>query len=134
MCSYNAAYGKPTCASDDMNNQMVRSDWGWDGFFVSDCTALELMQDVKWDGCQPPYSPGNCTPDPFPGGHNYTGWCGDKACPVNSKEGVGENPDASARLVTHAATVLLPSAAAQRSVPTEEQRLTSSRLIETRCC
>ena len=89
MCSYNAAYGKPTCASDEMNNQMVRSDWGWDGFFVSDCTALELMQDVKWDNCQPPYSPGNCTPDAFTGGHNYTGWCGDKACPVNSKEGVG---------------------------------------------
>ena len=66
-CSYNAAYGKPTCASDRMNNPMVRGDWGWEGFFVSDCTALELMQDVKWDGCQPPYSPGNCTPDPFPG-------------------------------------------------------------------
>ena len=27
-----------------MNNQMVRGDWGWNGFFVSDCTALELMQ------------------------------------------------------------------------------------------
>ena len=38
MCSYNAAYGKPTCANNEMNNQMVRSDWGWDGFFVSDCT------------------------------------------------------------------------------------------------
>ena len=37
-------YGKPTCASDEMNNQMVRGDWGWNGFFVSDCTALELMQ------------------------------------------------------------------------------------------
>ena len=23
MCSYNGAYGKPTCASDEMNNQMV---------------------------------------------------------------------------------------------------------------
>lgn len=66
-CSYNAAYGQPTCASHKMNHQMVRSDWGWDGFFVSDCTALELMQDVKWDSCQPPYSPGNCTPAPFRG-------------------------------------------------------------------
>ena len=23
------------------------------------------------------------------GGHNYTGWCGDQPCPVNSKQGVG---------------------------------------------
>ena len=28
----------------------------WQGFFVSDCTALELMQDVKWDNCKPPYA------------------------------------------------------------------------------
>jgi beta-glucosidase-like glycosyl hydrolase len=27
----NAAYGEPTCASNEMNNQMVRSDWGWEG-------------------------------------------------------------------------------------------------------
>ena len=26
--------------------QMVRGDWGWGGFFVSDCTALELMQEL----------------------------------------------------------------------------------------
>jgi len=50
---------------------------------------IMILQDVKWDNCQPPYSPGNCTPAPFSGGHNYTGWCGDKPCPVNSKEGVG---------------------------------------------
>lgn len=42
MCSYNAAYGKPTCASDEMNNQMVRSDWDWDGFFVSDCEMHKI--------------------------------------------------------------------------------------------
>lgn len=32
MCSYNAAFGEPTCASDEMNNQMVRSEWGWEGY------------------------------------------------------------------------------------------------------
>jgi beta-glucosidase-like glycosyl hydrolase len=48
MCSYNAAYGKPTCASDEMNNQMVRSDWDWDGFFVSDC---EMHKIVCVDDC-----------------------------------------------------------------------------------
>eukprot|EP00041_Stephanoeca_diplocostata_P025797 m.683376 g.683376 ORF g.683376 m.683376 type:complete len:798 (-) comp22829_c0_seq1:1822-4215(-) len=74
MCSYNAAYGIPTCANDDINNGLVRKKWGFKGFFVSDCTALELMQDVKWDDCQHPYPSegGHCTPDPFPGGHNYT--------------------------------------------------------------
>lgn len=32
------------------------------------------MQDVKWDNCKEPYPSqgGNCTPDRFPGGHNYT--------------------------------------------------------------
>eukprot|EP01051_Picozoa_sp_SAG22_P016803 SAG22_NODE_2455_length_2553_cov_74.574980_3_plen_96_part_00 len=44
---------------------------------------------------QPPYSPGNCTPDAFSGGHNYTGWCGDKPCPVNSKAGVGATVNAA---------------------------------------
>ena len=40
MCSYNAAFGKPTCANDALNNKMIRGEWGWGGFFVSDCTAL----------------------------------------------------------------------------------------------
>ena len=53
------------------------------------------LQDVKWDGCPEPYSPGNCTPAPFSGGHNYTGWCGQKACRFNSKEGVGATVDAA---------------------------------------
>lgn len=32
------------------------------------------MQNVKWDDCKHPYPSegGNCTPDAFPGGHNYT--------------------------------------------------------------
>jgi hypothetical protein len=28
---------------------------GFDGFFISDCTALELMQNVKWDDCKHPW-------------------------------------------------------------------------------
>lgn len=55
MCSYNAAYGKPTCADDTANNQLARGQWGFKGFFVSDCTALELMQDAKWDNCPHPW-------------------------------------------------------------------------------
>ena len=46
---------------------------GFDGFIVSDCTALELMQDENGTTRQPPYPSqgGNCTPSHFPG-HNYT--------------------------------------------------------------
>lgn len=59
----NGAYGLPTCANDAINNGLVRGDWGWEGFFVSDCTALELMQDKKWDNCQHPWPSegGTCT-------------------------------------------------------------------------
>eukprot|EP00756_Hemistasia_phaeocysticola_P023476 Hpha_TRINITY_DN15896_c2_g1::TRINITY_DN15896_c2_g1_i1::g.191891::m.191891 len=79
MCSYNGVYDKPTCANDIMNNKVLRKQWGWDGFIVSDCTALELMQNVKWDNCKHPYPSegGTCVPQPFPGGHNYTHTVGD---------------------------------------------------------
>ena len=44
---------------------------GWDGHVVSDCTAIELMGDSKWDSCAPPYPPTSCAPSYFPG-HNYS--------------------------------------------------------------
>ena len=40
MCSYNAAYGIPSCAHP-INNALVRKEWGWDGFFISDCNAID---------------------------------------------------------------------------------------------
>ena len=40
MCSYNAAYGIPSCAHP-INNALVRGEWGWEGFFISDCNAIE---------------------------------------------------------------------------------------------
>ena len=55
MCSYNAAFGKPTCADGTTNNDVARGSWKFGGFFVSDCTALELMQNKKWDNCQHPW-------------------------------------------------------------------------------
>jgi len=74
MCSYNAVYGKPTCADNKINNKLVRDQWGFQGFFVSDCTALELMQNVRWENCPYPLPSdgGSCIPEPFRGGHNYT--------------------------------------------------------------
>jgi len=40
MCAYSAAYGVPSCANP-INNDLVRTEWGWDGFFISDCDALK---------------------------------------------------------------------------------------------
>lgn len=62
MCSYNAAFGEPTCANAALNAGLVRGKWGWEGFFVSDCTALELMGDSKWDNCPVPNTDRNPCP------------------------------------------------------------------------
>eukprot|EP00911_Craspedida_sp_UC1_P002879 UC1_evm1s2107 len=40
MCSYNAVNGMPACLSDDMINEKMRKSWGFDGFVVSDCDAI----------------------------------------------------------------------------------------------
>eukprot|EP01084_Bolivina_argentea_P317682 550834_1 len=40
MCSYNAVNSKPSCGNDFFMNQIVREEWGFDGFFVSDCGAI----------------------------------------------------------------------------------------------
>jgi beta-glucosidase-like glycosyl hydrolase len=39
MCAYNALYGIPACASP-VNNEVARAAWGWDGFVISDCGAI----------------------------------------------------------------------------------------------
>lgn len=43
MCSYNAVNGIPSCANDFFNNEIVRGQWGFDGFFVSDCGAIDFI-------------------------------------------------------------------------------------------
>ena len=40
MCSYNAVNGVPACFHGDMINGVLRNEWGFDGFVVSDCDAL----------------------------------------------------------------------------------------------
>ena len=70
MCAYNAVSGAPACGSPLLNS-MLRDGLGWDGHVVSDCTAIELMGDAKYDHCEPPFPPVNCKPDGFPG-HNAT--------------------------------------------------------------
>lgn len=43
MCAYNAIYGVPACAST-ANNDIARDSWGWDGFVISDCGAVMMIQ------------------------------------------------------------------------------------------
>ena len=70
MCAYNAVRQAPACGSPLLNS-MLRDALDWDGHVVSDCTAIELMGDAKYDNCKPPYPPVSCKPDSFPG-HNFT--------------------------------------------------------------
>ncbi|WP_254460814.1 glycoside hydrolase family 3 C-terminal domain-containing protein [Xanthomonas sacchari] len=43
MCAYNALHGTPACAADWLINGRVRGDWGFKGFVVSDCDAIDDM-------------------------------------------------------------------------------------------
>ena len=79
MCAYSGWLGAPACGSGVLNEEL-RGKLGWDGHVVSDCTAIELMGDSKWDACKPPFppTPASCTPEPF-SGHNFTRTVGETA-------------------------------------------------------
>ena len=70
MCAYSGINGQPACATSLIASEL-RGKAGWQGHVVSDCTALELMSNEKWDNCKPPYPPLTCTPDAF-SSHGYT--------------------------------------------------------------
>ncbi|XP_065885416.1 uncharacterized protein [Dysidea avara] len=40
MCSYNAVNGVPSCANNFLQNTIVREQWGFEGYIVSDCGAI----------------------------------------------------------------------------------------------
>ena len=40
MCSYNQINGVPSCGNSFLLNHMLREEWGFDGFVISDCGAL----------------------------------------------------------------------------------------------
>ena len=40
MCSYNSINGVPTCASNALNDQLLRGTWGFDGYITSDSGAV----------------------------------------------------------------------------------------------
>lgn len=45
MCSYNAINGIPACANSQLLNKMMRTQWGFNGYIVSDCDAVDEITD-----------------------------------------------------------------------------------------
>lgn len=43
MCSYNEVNGVPSCGDPFLLNDTLRNAWGFDGYVVSDCDAIEVM-------------------------------------------------------------------------------------------
>jgi beta-glucosidase len=41
MCAYNRTLGEACCASDRLLRQILRNEWGFDGYVVSDCWAIQ---------------------------------------------------------------------------------------------
>lgn len=47
MCSYNAINGVPSCANTQTLDHMLRRDWGFSGYVVSDCDAVGNLTDYQ---------------------------------------------------------------------------------------
>jgi beta-glucosidase len=43
MCAYNALHGTPVCADDPLLTTLLRKDWNFKGYVVSDCDAIDDM-------------------------------------------------------------------------------------------
>ncbi|HEX8774144.1 MAG TPA: glycoside hydrolase family 3 C-terminal domain-containing protein [Pyrinomonadaceae bacterium] len=41
MCAYNSVNGEPVCASPRMMTEILRNEWGFNGYVVSDCDAVK---------------------------------------------------------------------------------------------
>ncbi|KAK3610843.1 hypothetical protein CHS0354_015699 [Potamilus streckersoni] len=46
MCSYNSLNGIPACANKKLLTDILRTEWGFDGFVVSDAGAIEFI--IEW--------------------------------------------------------------------------------------
>ncbi len=40
MCAYNRYMGEPCCNSSELLNEILRNEWGFEGYVVSDCGAI----------------------------------------------------------------------------------------------
>ncbi len=58
MCSFNAISGVPGCANEETETEILKKEWGFDGFIESDYTAVAELR-----ACPPK------TPDEGPCGH-----------------------------------------------------------------
>jgi beta-glucosidase len=58
MCSFNAISGVPGCANEEIETEILKKEWGFDGFIESDYTAVAELRT-----CPPK------TPDEGPCGH-----------------------------------------------------------------
>ena len=43
MCSYNKVNGVPSCANKPLLSDLLRDDWGFGGYVVSDCIAIQQI-------------------------------------------------------------------------------------------
>lgn len=50
MCAYNSLHGAPACANDLLLRTRLRADWGFKGYVVSDCDAVEDMAQYHFQG------------------------------------------------------------------------------------
>ena len=50
MCAYQSVNGVPMCANGFLLNRVVRQEWNWSGFVVSDCDAIESMEAPPYHG------------------------------------------------------------------------------------
>ena len=54
MCSFNSINGEPGCASKRLETDLLKKEWGFDGFIESDYTAVaELHQPRAWPATAP---------------------------------------------------------------------------------
>jgi beta-glucosidase len=40
MCAYNSVDGQPACVNTDLLQKILRGEWGFNGYVVSDCGAI----------------------------------------------------------------------------------------------
>src|SRR4029453_18347192 len=62
MCSFNAINGVPGCGNQELETDILKGEWGFDGFIESDYTAVAELR-----ACPPR------TPDEGPCGHAAAG-------------------------------------------------------------
>nr|GMD52130.1 probable beta-D-xylosidase 7 [Ipomoea batatas] len=47
MCAYNLVNGVPNCANYDLLTKTARQQWGFQGYIVSDCDAVQIIHDQQ---------------------------------------------------------------------------------------